>query len=346
MWAADKGKEFRVNSLSGALVMTRKTLFAALCVAATVASAANTRWTITDIGQPWDGQAQGLNNRGEVTGWMRVPTNSPFHHAYIFSNGETRDLGVPPGQFFSNGYGISNNGYVVGDNGSQPFVWRNGEWTVVPYPGTFTDVSESGTAVGGVRFPGTLDSHATSFKDGVLTDLGTMGGGGWSFAWAINNSGTIVGNASLPTPPFSGLFKFRGFVYENGVMRDIGTLGGTSSYLYDVNNSGTAVGASDLANGRMVATVYEGGVLHPLAEIPGNSAARSVNARGDVVGSSDAGGGWLYSDGKLTMLAQIPEVAAAGYTSISPNAINDRGWITGTGYKPATGGQSFVLIPK
>jgi probable HAF family extracellular repeat protein len=324
----------------------RKFLFAFLCVVAGFANAAASKWTIIDVLPPWGGQALAINNRGEVAGWMYAPEPLPMHHAFIWSNGVLRDLGVPDGQYSSDAAGMSNNGYVVGNTGNGwPMVWHNGDWTVVPIHGAFNDVNESGTAVGGLFFPGYPDNHAASFKDGVATDLGTMGGNGWSVAWAVNNSGTIVGNFSLPTPPFSGLYKFRGFVYENGAVRVIETLGGTSSYAYDINNSGTVVGASDTASGRLVATVYQNGVLRPLTEIPGNSAARAVNERGDVVGSSD-NGGWLYSNGVLTMLAQIPEVRAAGYTSISPTGINDRGWISGTGYKPAAGGQSFVLIPK
>ena len=318
---------------------------AALCFAAVAAQAAASKWTIVDILPTWGGIAQAINNRGEVTGWMYAPEPLPMHHTFMWSNGELQDLGTPAGHFSSEGVGMSNNGYIVG-NGFNGYVafWHKGEWTALDTRGQLNDVNESGTMVGGLYLPGNLDSHAVMVKDGVITDLGTIGGGGYSFASAINNAGTIVGNASLPTPPFSGQWIFRGFVYENGAMRDIGTLGGTSSYLYDVNSSGMAVGCSDTAAGRLVATVYQNGVLQPLAEIPGNSCARAVNDRGDVIGSSDAGGGWLYSRGTLTMLAQIPEVRAAGYTQLSPLALNDRGWITGTGSK--NGGQSFVLIPK
>ena len=327
--------------------MIRKILATALCVAATATYAAPaTKWTLSELLPAWSGQALAIDNRGEVTGWMRL-NNGPFHRVFIWSNGELQDLGVPPGQYGSDASGMSNNGYVVGNaQDGQAMVWHNGDWTVLAQYGSFSDVSESGTVVGGLRLPGHFDYTAVMYKDGVITDLGTIpGGSGYSFAWAVTNSGTIVGNATLPTPPFSGLWKFRGFVYENGAMHDIGTLGGTSSWLYDVNNSGMAVGCSDVAGDRLVATVYQRGVLQPLTEIPGNSCARSVNERGDVVGSSDAGG-WLYSNGVLTMLAQIPEVSAAGFTNATPVAINDRGWITGNGYKPSSGGVAFVLAPK
>ena len=54
----------------------------------------------------------------------------------------------------------------------------------------------------------------------------------------------------------------------------------------------------------------------------------------------------MHDIGTLTMLAQIPEVRAAGYTNATPIDINDRGWIAGNGYKPAAGGVAFVLAPK
>jgi uncharacterized membrane protein len=323
-----------------------RTLAAALCVAASLAvhAAPTPKWTITDILPVWGGQAQGINNRGEVTGWMYGPSPIPGHVAFVWSNGQLTDLGKPAGEFASQGFSISNNGIVVGDTNQRPAVWRDGQWTVVPMYGTFNDVNEAGVAVGAMRFPGKLDYSAAVYRDGAVTDLGTIAGGsGYSDAWAVNNSGTIVGIASLPTPPFSGLWKFRAFVYENGTMRAIEPLGGTSSYLYDINNSGTAVGCADTASGRLVSAIYRNGVLQQLTEIPGNSCARSINERGDVVGSSDAGG-WLYSNGTLTMLNQIPEVRAAGYTQATPIAINDRGWIAGNGYK--NGGQAFVLVPK
>jgi probable HAF family extracellular repeat protein len=328
--------------------MFRKTAVAALCFAAAVAQAApNAKWTITDVLTAWGGQAEAINNRGEVTGWKYGSNPIPGHVAFTWSNGALQELGIPAGEFASQGFGIGNNGTIVGDTNQRPAVWSRGEWTVVPLYGTLSDVNEAGAAVGAMRFPGKPDAQAAMFKDGVVTDLGTIpGGSGWSFAWGINNAGVIVGYASLPTPPFSGTWKFRAFVYENGVMTALGTLGGTSSYLYDINDSGTAVGASDTASGRMVAAIYENGTLRQLTEIPGNSAARAINERGDVVGSSDAGG-WLYThDGTLTMLAQVPEVRAAGYTSAVPIAINDRGWIAGNGYKPAEGGTAFLLTPK
>ena len=52
-----------------------------------------------------------------------------------------------------------------------------------------------------------------------LLDLGTLGGQN-SFAFGINNLGQIVGTSELE----SG--QSRAFLWENGEMMDLGTLGG------------------------------------------------------------------------------------------------------------------------
>src|SRR3954464_577533 len=92
--------------------MFGRMMIAAACFAATAATAANTKWTITDVLPAWQGQALAINNRGEVSGWMYGPSAVPFHHAFVWSNGTLTDLGAPAGQYSSTGWGISNNGYV------------------------------------------------------------------------------------------------------------------------------------------------------------------------------------------------------------------------------------------
>jgi len=105
---------------------------AAACLAATLAQAAPAaKWTITDILPAWGGQAEGINNRGEVTGWMYGSSPIPGHVAFIWSSGQLQNLGVPAGEYATQGFGISNNGLVVGDTNQRPAVWQNGQWTVV-----------------------------------------------------------------------------------------------------------------------------------------------------------------------------------------------------------------------
>jgi probable HAF family extracellular repeat protein len=69
-----------------------------------------------------------------------------------------------------------------------------------------------------------------------MADLGTLAGGSISFAYGINNAGQIVGDAD------NGQFT-HAFLYSNGAMADLGTLG-NNSYARGINDAGQVVGYS------------------------------------------------------------------------------------------------------
>ena len=77
-----------------------------------------------------------------------------------------------------------------------------------------------------------------------MTDLGTLGGG-YIYAYGINNSGQVVGvstNDALNQ-------NYRAFLYSDGTMIDLGTLGGDSSAARGINEAGQIVGISTIAGG-------------------------------------------------------------------------------------------------
>lgn len=111
-------------------------------------------------------------------------------------------------------------------------------------------------------------------------------GGNHSIAYAINDEGVVAGRADLEN------LQTRGFVWSNGASIDIGTLGGSQSRLYGVNNYSVAVGmdigavGSDFGKG---AVKWASGALYDLD--PATSdwqffEAHDINDSGTVVGQA------------------------------------------------------------
>jgi probable HAF family extracellular repeat protein len=72
-----------------------------------------------------------------------------------------------------------------------------------------------------------------------MIDLGTLGShtaSWWNSAQGINNSGEVVGTS------YDASGNFLGFVYKNGQMHALGTLGGLWSQAYAINDLGQITG--------------------------------------------------------------------------------------------------------
>src|SRR5687767_2570574 len=69
-------------------------------------------------------------------------------------------------------------------------------------------------------------------------DLGLLPEGTFSEASDINAAGHVVGTAR------SEFGESRAFIWRNGVMSDLGTLGGTDSQAHGINDAGQVVGQS------------------------------------------------------------------------------------------------------
>jgi probable HAF family extracellular repeat protein len=331
--------------------MENKFLRCAAAAACLLASAAfadkKPQWTITDLGglsATFGGGSyvEALNNRGEVTGWSYSGESVPMHHGIIWSNGAMIDLGVPEGMSETSMTAINNHGMAVGEGAgahgqSMVVAWKDGKWIVPGVAGTAYDVNDHGV-MAGTYLNGSASRAFIMKEDGVVHDLGTLGGT-LSAAFAINDKSTAVGYSYL-----AGNQQVHAFVFEDAVIKDLGTLGGPHSSAFGINSHGTIVGYAQEASGRTVAMIRDRAGMRALFDLPGNHAARAINDKGAVVGSIDADS-FLYQHGVVTRLNSIPEVIAAGWSHLSPHAINDRGWIAGIGLHDGEG-RSFVLVPR
>jgi probable HAF family extracellular repeat protein len=320
-------------------------------IAGTAYAVPSKKWSIVELGALGAKGAMplGINNRGDIVGGSNANTGTPLErqHAFLWRNGVMEDLGRsfgnPPGSANSSASSIDDRGTIIGGLDGRSVIWKDGVATPLPFEGNAYDINKFDAIVGShtVYNPGGWPeavARAVVYRDGVLHELGTLGGQS-STAEAINDKGVIAGNSNL------GRFESatHGFVYDNGVMKDLGTLGGAESFIRDMNNFGVIVGTAQEANGRYVAVAWD----------PGTGIRRLIDARSNAVAINDRGAillttfdnSFLYEDGQLTALEAIPAVRAAGWTRLVPSAINDRGWITGYGYKPGSPveGTAFLL---
>ncbi len=143
---------------------------------------------------------------------------------------------------------------------------------------------------GGAGFQGFLADHAT------MTGIGTLGGGGISFAFGINDAGKIVGYSNGD-----------GFLYDSATrsMTDLTTadhvtFGGSTVQANAINNSDQIVGFANTAGGASQAFLYAGGTLTNLSAHGGAGQATDINAGGQVTGQMALAGAnhaFLYTGG-------------------------------------------------
>jgi probable HAF family extracellular repeat protein len=336
-------------------MLGRWTWLAASLLALAAQAAAPSRWTITDLGDLGNlgGYVSGLNNRGDVIGNSFVPAiHGEFHvqesHATLWQNGILQDLSTPQFRAFG-AVAINDRGTVVLNGGGVNYLWNDGAYTTLPFFGDVHSINRSGH-LAGMRWNGT-QYVAFVWRDGSLFHLGNFGGT-MSGATAMNDKGLVVGFAETP---LSG--QIHAFAWDNGPLIDLGTLGGEDSMATSVNSHGAIVGYSQDVNGEYAAFIVEprGSGMRRLMDYAPSHFAASINDRGAVVGTigrfaPNLSGhkSYLYDDGTLTILEDIPEVRAAGWTQLMPVKINDRGWIAGYGFRPGFPGalRPFLLQPR
>ena len=166
----------------------------------------------------------GINDAGQVVGNVNAPGTG--FGAFLYSGGTMNNIGTLGGDYAA-AAGINNAGQVVGtsivqQNATYPvsaFIYQNGVMSKLP---GWSDDSSGAAAINqkgqvtGFGWDG--GEKAFLYTDGSMRKLGSLNGL-LSWGTAINNLGHVVGH--LGEPPNPSLF---GFVYADGVMRDLNTL--------------------------------------------------------------------------------------------------------------------------
>src|SRR5215470_16994801 len=225
-------------------------------------------------------------------------------------------------------------------------------------------INNRGWVMGAANLPGETSEHATLWIYGKTHDLGTLGGPNSAVPWPAvkNESGLIVGvsdtaddnplheiwSCALAFFPTASGKNCRGFIWRDGEMHALPTLGGYNGVATGVNNRGQIVGWAETTVHDPTCTLPQ--VLQFLGVVYGpgkdqvqalppcgndqDSAATAINDRGQVVGisgeCSNAVGGLsahhavLWENGVPIDLGNF-----GGIAWNTPTAINNHGDVVG-----------------
>jgi len=264
----------------------------------------------TAAGLPSTGVTRILNQKGEEIAGADTPIPDPYgfvdgqvNYVFRWQNGVQKNLGVLPQNpvvgpqtacydcaWSTFAFWIADNGFVAGtseDNAINPLT-------------------------------GLPASLAVLWKNNdEIVNLGTLGGME-SQAAAVNNKRDVVGLAENSTmDPFPGrcpqdceflIFgnptEVHAFLWGNGTMQDLGTLGGPDSTALYVNDGGQVAGVSDVDYNTNAST--GGPTVHPFIWENGTMHDLIADAPVGMFGGTQGMAAWLNERGRVTGTMNLP----------------------------------------
>jgi probable HAF family extracellular repeat protein len=304
------------------------------------------------FGGPASGFSNGfdgiLNSRGTAVGFSETPildppNSNPFpcgpgqhiYHAFEWRNGVLADLGTLPGGNCSSAQWINTRDEIVGNS----------------------EIGEIDPLLG------FREIRAVLWKDGQIMDLGTFGGTE-SAANSINNRGQVVGFALNATPDPLSMFDFqifgspngtqtRAFLWQNGQMQDLGTLGGPDAMAFLVNERSQITGQSYTNSTPNPVTgiptldpfLWQDGTMQDLGSLGGTLGnPTAFNNRGQVVGVSNLAGDLTSHPFLWTKSRGMQDLGTLGGDTGVTNWINDAGVVAGKADLPGPRPQNHDAV--
>ena len=243
-----------------------------------------------------------INAAGEVVGYCydeHTPANV-ISEAFVYQGSRALRFTVPESHQ-TEATSLNNLGQVVGDfttpddpDSRRAFLRQpNGKLTVL---GTFgalqavpMAINDRGQIAGWTNEIDRIRAFLLQPGSRTPQDLGSLGPDTFARATSINNLGQVVGHSGLTN---SDPFPSHAFLYSEGRMRDLGTMGGITSTALGINNLGQIVGWSTLASSESVehAFVIIGGQMRDLNKLLSPTVtgwviliATDINDRGEIV---------------------------------------------------------------
>ncbi len=284
-----------------------------------------------------------VSARGVFAGFSDTPDSDPFDPACLFDcfivhavewrNGKLIDLGTIPG---SPGAGSA--------------------VTSIAADGLISGISENGHID---PLTGAPVIHGVIWINGKVVDLGTLRGGTFSWANNVNDFGQAVGFSNNAVTDENSLEELvtetRAFLWQGGVMKDLGTLGGSDATALFINDRGQVVGQSYTQDSvppdsphcagtalTVHSFMWQHGSMQDLGTLGGScSCVYGLNIRGQAVGQSTTKNDaqdhpYLWQRGEMTDLGTL------GGTYGLASWLSDRGEVVGA--TTNAGDQDFLAF--
>lgn len=202
-----------------------------------------------------------------------------------------------------------------------------------------TGLNDSGVVIGYEWFGGEI-YYAYTWTNGVKNGLGSLVPGGSSVAYGINNASQIVGYSWRP-----GVYDSNhAFLWDNSIMTDLGTLGGSSSQARAINDSAEIVGWSisdSTLNGH--AFLWKDGTMIDLGTLGGEgSSAADINNLGQVVGHSRIADS-VNIHAFLWQGSGLEDLGTLGGDGSRASAINNLGHVVGNSDVESNRSAGFIM---
>lgn len=262
--------------------------------------------------------APGLNSKGDVVIWRQ--SESMTFAPVLWTSGQAKRLDIPSGYHNGFAYAVNDSGNAVG--------WANAALNPVDSFSLFHAVmlsergaTDLGTLGGRWSRAYAINNHdvivglsemankrqlAFQYEKGKMSELPPPGSGTFSIAFALNDSGTVVGGADVPHQ--GSKMMVHAVLWRHGVPEDLGSLSPDGNSLaYAINNQDEVVGKSDVGPDE-TAFLYSGGRMTDLGMKGGR--ALGINDKRQIVGIQKMGerhphvAGFLWENGTFYDLNQ------------------------------------------